>query len=440
MIRRALMPVLLCPLLAATACRKLPADRARERVHAAGYAYSVEDFLRAASEGREAVVTDFLEAGMQPDVMDASGQSAVDRAAAAGQGHIARLLLSRKAKPWKNQESSGESLIAAARSGDLESVNALLGAGVPPGFRSAANEPRGGTAPLLEAAHQGHTAIVRVLAALDPGHVQDALGRAAAQNHTGAMAVLLEAGADPLAAGEGGVTALMLAARHGQQPAAELLVRRGALLTAIDGEGRSAADCAESAGHPELAALLRSQIPAASDGTDPPLTEWAGDPPASLAEAAAQLAVRLTRPRRWPFAVVAVTSEGVGIRPLPSSENDPVVALRPGATVPGTPWILRRCTPRSHALTPGNTRTTDQSEAVFENPETGETMLALRGCLVAGPGREAVVQTAGEIRVLREGMVIQAGELQIRVAAISLRRIVLRDEAGSGEAMLAMPR
>ena len=436
MIRHLLLPVLLCQLLAGTACRKPPADRARERVHAAGYAYSIDDFLRAAAEGREAVVLDYLEAGMQPDVMDAAGQTAVDRAAAAGQGHIARLLLSRKAKPWKKEETSGASLIAAARSGDMESVNALLGAGVPPDFPDPADD----TTPLLEAARHGHTAVVRQLASLDPAHVQDALGEAAARNHTGAMAALLEAGADPLRSGKDGLTALMRAAQQGQQAAAQLLVQRGALITAIDSEARAAADHADSGGHGELAALLRSQIPSASEGTDPPLTAWEGDPPASLADIAAQLEVRLTRPRQWPFTVVAVTSEGVGIRSLPRSESDAVIALRTGESVPGTPWKLRRGTPKSHALIPGNPRKTDQSEALFLNPETGEMLLAIRECLVAGPGREAVVEMAGQTRILQESDVFSAGDLQIRVAEISPRRIVLREESGSGETVLEVPR
>lgn len=436
MIRRLLLPVLLCPLLAGTACRKMPADRARERVHAAGYAYSVDDFLRAAAEGREAVVLDFLEAGMLPDVMDAAGQTAVDRAAAAGQGHIARLLLSRKAKPWKKEDASGTSLIAAARSGDMESVNALLGAGVPPDFL----DPAGDSTPLLEAARHGHTAVVRRLASLDIAHVQDALGAAAARNHTGAMAALLEAGADPLRSGKDGLTALMRAAQEGQQAAAELLVQRGALITAIDSEGRATADLADSRGHGDLAALLRSQIPSAPEGTDPPLRAWEGDPPASLADAAAQLAVRLTRPRQWPFTVVAVTSEGVGIRRLPLSESDTVIALRPGESVPGTPWKLHRGTPKSHFLIPGNPRKTDQSEALFLNPETGEMLLAIRGCLVAGPGREAVVESDGQTRVIQESDVFSAGDLQIRVAEISLRRIVLREEANPGEVVLEVPR
>ncbi|MFN7287379.1 MAG: ankyrin repeat domain-containing protein [Verrucomicrobiota bacterium] len=436
MIRRLLLPVLLCPLLAGTACRKLPEDRARERVHAAGYAYSIDDFLRAAAEGREAVVLDFLEAGMQPDVMDAAGQTAVDRAAASGQGHIARLLLSRRASPWKKEETSGASLIAAARSGDMESVNALLGTGVPPDFPDPADD----TTPLLEAAWHGHTAIVRRLASLDPAHVQDALGAAAARNHTGAMAALLEAGADPLRSGKDGLTALMRAAREGHQAAAELLVQRGALITAIDSEGRAAADLADSGGHGELAALLRSQIPSAPEGTDPPLTSWEGDPPAALADTAAQIGVRLTRPRQWPFTVVAVTSEGVGIRRLPLSESDTVLALRPGESVPGTPWKLRRGTPKSYSLIPGNPRKTDQSEALFLNPETGEMLLAIRGCLVAGPGREAVVETDGQTHVLQESDVFAAGDLRIRVAEISLRRIVLREEAGPGEAVLEVPR
>jgi hypothetical protein len=50
------------------------------------------------------------------------------------------------------------------------------------------------------------------------------------------------------------------------------------------------------------------------------------------------------------------------------------------------------------------------------------------------------VETDGQTHVLQESDVLAAGDLRIRVAEISLRRIVLREEAGPGEAVLEVPR
>ena len=97
-------------------------EKARNVIHAAGFAYSVDDFLRAAREGNEGVVREFLKAGMHPDVADGRGVTAIASAAAGGHGHVVNLLLAHGAKPNAATPEGQTALMAAAQSGDEQAV------------------------------------------------------------------------------------------------------------------------------------------------------------------------------------------------------------------------------------------------------------------------------------------------------------------------------
>jgi hypothetical protein len=66
------------------ACRD-GAELARGVVLDAGFRFTIADFLKAAREGREGVVQEFLEAGMQVDAVGPSGETALLVAAGAPQ-------------------------------------------------------------------------------------------------------------------------------------------------------------------------------------------------------------------------------------------------------------------------------------------------------------------------------------------------------------------
>ena len=70
---------------------------------------------------------------------------------------------------------------------------------------------------------------------------------------------LLDAGADPNARGETGITPLHLAASRGDAALCSLLMARGADRGAMMDDGTTPADMAEKRGHAELAELLRSE-------------------------------------------------------------------------------------------------------------------------------------------------------------------------------------
>ena len=76
---RVVLPLAL--LAGLTGCGREKDEKARNALHDAGFAYSVDDFLRAAREGKEGVVREFLKAGMNPDVTDERGVTAIAGAA-----------------------------------------------------------------------------------------------------------------------------------------------------------------------------------------------------------------------------------------------------------------------------------------------------------------------------------------------------------------------
>jgi ankyrin repeat protein len=124
--------------------------------------------------------------------------------------------------------------------------------------------PDGWTA-LHFAAYFGQIDAARVLLdqGADPNAVSEnaqharPLHSAAAGRHFAVCDLLIGAGADLDAQQEGGFTALMAAAQHGDRGLAELFIKRGASRSVTTADGRTAADIAEAGGHSELAAFLR---------------------------------------------------------------------------------------------------------------------------------------------------------------------------------------
>ena len=83
------------------------------------------------------------------------------------------------------------------------------------------------------------------------------LHSAVSAGNDGVVAVLIEAGADVNAVQRERYTALHGAAHNGAEATVDRLLAAGADRTATTDDGRTAADMAEAAGHPELAARLR---------------------------------------------------------------------------------------------------------------------------------------------------------------------------------------
>ena len=139
-------------------------------------------------------VRSFLAKGIDPDIQDPSGATALHIAARDGRIEIVELLLSKGAAIDASSEPAVQALFSAAMHGRPEIADFLLENGVDPNTRELEIE----WTPLMYAAYYGHAGVVESL---------------------------LKRGADPTIENKEGITALA---------------------------------CAESAGHPEMVDLLRN--------------------------------------------------------------------------------------------------------------------------------------------------------------------------------------
>jgi ankyrin repeat protein len=131
------------------------------------------------------------------------------------------------------------------------SLAMAFGADALTALHAAASVDATGAIALLLAAGAHIEALTRDGRAMTPLHLAVAAGRAEA------CRLLLRSGADPNARPRDGSTPLMLAAAANSRELAEMLIARNANVEWRDDEGRSASDAAAAAGHAELAARLR---------------------------------------------------------------------------------------------------------------------------------------------------------------------------------------
>ena len=434
--------ILTLALLAAlTGCGGEKDEKARTALHAAGYAYSVDDFLRAAREGKAEVVGHFIKAGMNPDAADNGGQSAILVAAASGHGHIVQLLREAGAKANAATATGQTALMEAARSGDEQSVKVLLAAGADANGKDSA-----GMSPLAAAVMAGHTVIVALLVQSVTGSLDYTLQLAAMEGHTPVMAVLMEKGASPHATSVDGRTPIMFAAQYGRTEAAKLLRQRGAAVTALDENLKTAADHAEDNGHDELAAYLRepdrsADVPAETAPAPllPDVT-WPGTPPPTLAALAAELKMVDYRARRLPLVVEEVLEGNAAARIRLLTGEGEILTLAAGEEIPGTGLTVDSLRRRFTVSKLGEGRLLDVSELRVLETATGRRFLAVKGLpALAGEGC-AVLKLPGsdELIEARRGDTFTAGDLTVKVTDIRPAQIILERPSTSETATIGL--
>jgi ankyrin repeat protein len=410
-------------------------DEARKRIHAAGFAFLADDFLRAAREGREEIVREFLAAGMNAGVANERGETAVACAAAGGHGHVVALLLSRGAPPNAGSAEGETALLNAAQSGDAQSVSALLAAGADGRARD-----RSGLTPLAAAVLAGHAAVVELLADSSAESLDHALQLAAVKGHTAVMSVLMDRGASYLAAGADGRTPMMFAAQYGHMEAVKLLRQRGASVTALDGELKTAASHAADNGYDDIAAWLReperhagapwpAALPKLSGGKWNP-----GSNPTSLAEVAASVRMVDFRERTLPLMVEDVPEGEATATVRVSGEGDETITVAPGDEIPQTNRVVesvRRCIVASRHR---HARMIDAPEVLLRDRSAGRPCLAVKGFPVTtGEGCAMVgVDDSDELFELCCGDEFKAGAIPLRVAEVRPLHVVL-ERTDTGE-------
>ncbi|MHC9544974.1 MAG: ankyrin repeat domain-containing protein [Vulcanimicrobiota bacterium] len=218
--------------------------------------------MLASREGHEGVVKILLSARAGVNISDAQGRTALHHSAGNGQSRIAALLLQQGAEPdsrdlRKHQGNGGllTPLHIAAEGSDPPTVKALLDGGADVEARSYYNDT-----PLHLAAEKGSREIVEML--LKRGADVDArstseetpLHRSAKSGRDEAIAVLTTWGAEIHAHNSTGDTPLHLAAASCK--AAEILLRRGALVNLGSRDLTTPLHNAARSGSAEAVALL----------------------------------------------------------------------------------------------------------------------------------------------------------------------------------------
>jgi ankyrin repeat protein len=204
-----------------------------------------------------------LEAGGDPNSQnDETKTTALHQAASFGHLEQMNLLLQWGAKVDSRDQWGDTPLHYAAMFGKTEGIKILLAAGADIQARSLYNF---GETPLMTAAKDCDCPdALRTLIAAggDPLWVDNGgntpLDFAAANGHTGNVAVLIEAGADVNRQGAGRATPLISAAAFGHTETVRLLLAHGAKVTYRNAWGKSALDFAVERGYTEIAAALRA--------------------------------------------------------------------------------------------------------------------------------------------------------------------------------------
>lgn len=218
----------------------------------------------AADSGCEALMATLLDAGVPSLARDREGNTAVTRAAKAGQSGVVRLLIERKADLEQRNIQGATALFAATVANRTRVVQQLAEAGAridAPG--------RSGVSPLSAAAFNGNDRLVAWFLArgADPRDV-DGTGKssivyAAARGFTTIVARLLDAGVDVQRRYGNDLTLLMWAAGHANDvpetdgiATVELVLARGGSVDDVDNRGRTALMMAAEQGHAAIAKRL----------------------------------------------------------------------------------------------------------------------------------------------------------------------------------------
>ena len=202
-------------------------------------------------------VNSLLAAGASPNAASRYGVTPLHEAATIGSAPIVRALLRAGARPDAAYGEGETPLMSAARSGDVESVELLLEAGADP---NAAEKFRGQTA-LMMAAVENHAPVVQAL--IDAGaRVDTRTVEYTFQTLTGGAGGIIHDRP------QGGLTALILAARQGARQSVSHLLDAGADANLMEPQyGFTALQTAIFNGHYAVAKLLLDRGADPNDGS-----------------------------------------------------------------------------------------------------------------------------------------------------------------------------
>lgn len=231
-------------------------------------AASVVDIAR---DGDTAAVKSALTVARDLNAAAPDGTTALHWLVRRGDVELVRLALKRGAKADVVNRYGVTPLRAAAESGNLAVVEALVGAGADV---NAVRKESGDTA-LMVAARAGHAAVVKALVArgakvdqVEPLRQQTALMWAAAEGHPSVVKALVEAGANTKAESKTKITPLIFAIRQGDIESTRILLDSGLDVKSTTADGTHMLALAMINAHYELAKFLLERG-ADANGDDP---------------------------------------------------------------------------------------------------------------------------------------------------------------------------
>ncbi|RMC11749.1 hypothetical protein DUI87_11873 [Hirundo rustica rustica] len=182
-------------------------------------------YLRAARAGNLEKALDYLKNGVDINISNQKGNTALHIASLAGQAEVVKVLVTNRANVNAQSQNGFTPLYMAAQENHLEVVKFLLDNGA---SQSLATED--GFTPLAVALQQGHDQVVSLLLENDTkGKVRlPALHIAARKDDTKAAALLLQNDHNADVESKSGFTPLHIAAHYGNINVATLLLNRGA--------------------------------------------------------------------------------------------------------------------------------------------------------------------------------------------------------------------
>jgi ankyrin repeat protein len=232
---------------------------------------------QAAKNGDKVAVSALLRQKINVDAALPDGTTALHWAAYRNDAETVNLLLAARANPNVSTDTGITPLMLACPAAEVGIIESLLKAGA--SVRAASPE---GETPLMTASRAGRTEVIKALLAhgadvnaIERWRGQTALMWAAAEGHAEAAKLLLDHGADinavsgkasdagatsyannPIGVGEGGWTALMLAARGGHADAIGVLLVHGADINSTIQGGLTAVAVAIVNAHYDTALFL----------------------------------------------------------------------------------------------------------------------------------------------------------------------------------------
>jgi ankyrin repeat protein len=335
------------------------------------------------------VVHVLLDGGANPDVRFGQDGNALTLAADNANDEIVRLLLQAGANPNAISRGGQTPLFAAVFKRDRVVLDTLLAHQADPNIGDYI-----GRTPLMFAAKMNEVPILKSLIAsganLDTTtNPETALIAAACNESEEAIAVLLEAGAEPNVKAKWGKFPLMCAASTRSTSIAEKLIRAGADVNLQDGDGKTALMEAVRKDDLQMVRLLLDK------GATPDLARFDGADALQIAE--------LYRHQ----SIVWELNRAMRGKNAPLTPKEPLLPEQPSgyfATVTGTGWLARDgYIVTNHHVVVGH------RELLVRFNSIGETVYPARVVLADPTNDLAILELIGENRPVVAGIPISAG-------------------------------